>query len=116
MAVVHGGELSMASRCHLLVNALGARCGDAVPACGDLSCRRPCVDSAMPTVEADARATVDHGPSNDGSIERVVNNGAVHVYDRGVVVKRAARPEAAGETGAKVTEAVVNSAVETDAR
>src|ERR1700688_4458449 len=55
---------------------------------------------------------VDHGAVDVD----VADHGLVHAHDCGVVGKGAASPFAADEADAAVTEAVVNTAVESDVR
>ncbi len=71
------------------------------------------VDAAAPPVEAGVVAdVVDVDVLHVG----VVDDGAVHVHDRGVVGEVTALPTTAEEADATVTEAVVNTAVEADMR
>src|SRR6185312_1169959 len=75
--------------------------------------RRPRIDAAIAAVEARVDAHVRHVYVLD---IRVMDHGAVHVHDSGVIGEVAALPASAEEPHAAISEAVVDAAVEADVR
>src|SRR6202795_1967961 len=79
---------------------------------------RRCGHAARATVVAHFvhRDIVDGDVVHHGLVVRVVNDGGVHIVDRGVVVIPVAVPTAADVTHADVAETVIDAAVESDVR
>jgi hypothetical protein len=90
---------------------LGRYWGSVVRACGGLFLRiRLRRYSTVATVVADAvhRRVIDHG-----GVVNVVNVGYIYVIHRAVIVEMVVFPTPALVTVAEVTEAIVNSTIET---
>src|SRR5712692_8806073 len=113
-AMVHRGALlTVASRC-LPMFSLSGYWRDVSPT-SDLFLlpRRARADPTVTAVEADPILGV---PVDDGGVVNVVIEGDVHVVHRAVVEKPAVFPASAFIPVAEVSEAVVDTAVETDLR
>jgi hypothetical protein len=112
-SVVHGSKHRSVGARSTLVLCLRRGHGHAPPASGDFRSGWPSIHTAR-----SIKTGAVHGPAfvDDGSVINVVNNRRVYVRDSRVVEILAAAPIAAIESGARVTESVVNATVEADNR
>src|ERR1700741_5355752 len=69
----------------------------------------------------DTSSTIKANPVNRNILNHcavnvsVVNDGVIHMPNRGVTEKSVAFPSTADKTGSEITEPIVNTAIETDA-